>query len=287
MLKAESAGSIPDGANLDETRISQPLQFLLRDIGNAVFALNTAVVGLDAVEHDYPKPDSLNISWAPHDREIAARTSRTFLLESVLVRASTTINEYVSALSKLPRFAIVREKWQKAAKKSQKATKISTKISTIAAEVLDKDDYLIPGVILLVHWRNHVVHPNSHAKLTSPEKQILLDNEDIISDRYRGLKTSKLLQDFETQQPTLKDISSLISMTINLARKVDKNMQLDLSKAELDAWLEHYQLFPMLRKIELETSPGKYGASVRRLLKSRAPRLLDAYLDHYDHSRPS
>ena len=274
-MKAESAGSIPDGVTLDETPISQPLQVLLRDIGSAVFALNTAVVGLDAVENGYQKPDSLNISWMPHDRQIAARKSRKFLLESVLVRVSTTINEYMSALSKLPRFAIVREK-------SQKDASISEQISTIAAEVLDKDDYLIPGVVLLVHWRNRVVHPNSNAKLKPREKQILLKNDDIISDRYNGLKASKLLQHFGAQRLTLKDTSSLISMTINLARKVDRNMQLNLSKADLDAWLEHYQLIPMLKKIETETSPDKYQASVCRLLKSRAPRLLDAYLNHYN-----
>ncbi len=279
MQKAESAGSIPDGVNSDEIPISQPLQLLLRDIGSAVFALNTAVVGLDAVENGYQKPVSLNISWTPHDRKIAARKSRKFLLESVLVRVSTTIYEYVSVLSKLTRFAIVREKWHK-------DTTISERISTIAAEVLDKDDYLIPGVVLLVHWRNRVVHPNSTAKLKPHEKQILLKNEDIISDRYKGLRTSELLQHFGDQRPKLKDISSLISMTINLARKVDRNMQLNLNKADLDAWLEHYQLIPMLKKIEMETSPDKYRASVCRLLKSRAPRLLDAYLQYLHHYKP-
>ena len=276
-MKAGSAGSIPDGVKIDETPTSQPLQLLLRDIGEAVFALNTAVVGLDAVEKGHPKPETLSVSWTPRCRKTAARKSRKFLLESVLVRVSATITEFVSALSKLPRFEVTREKWQN-------YTKVSKRISMIATTVLDEDDYLIPGVVLLVHWRNRIVHPNSNANLKHHEEQNLLRNEGIISERYDGLKTTKLLKHFSDQRPTLKDTSSLISMTINLARKLDRNMQLDLSKADLDAWLEHYQLIPRIKKIEMETSPEKYRASVCQLLKSRAPRLLDAYLNHYGHS---
>ena len=59
----------------------------------------------------------------------------------------------------------------------------------------------------------------------------------------------------------------MISMTINLARKIDLTLQQDLTKAELDAWLDHYQLIPMLERVKAETSPNKYRASVCRLLK--------------------
>ena len=276
-MKAGSAGSNPDGVNFVNKPISQPLRVLLRDIGGAVFALNTAVVGLDAVENDYQKPNTLNISWEPRDREIAARKTRKFLLESIVVRVSEVINQFVLTLSKLHMFAEVREKWNH-------DTSISDKVNTIATRVLDKDDYLISGVILLVHWRNHIVHPNSNAALKANEKQVLIVNKNTISERYKGLNTSDLLDHFEAKRPTLKDISSLIAMTINLARKIDRTMQNNLSKAEFDDWLDYYQLIPMMAKIKRETSPKKYNASVCQLLKSRAPYLLDAYLEYYDSS---
>ena len=277
-MKAGSAGSIPDDVKLDRRIYSQPLQFYLRDTGKSVFALNTVVVGLDAVENGHKKPETLDISWAPHDQINAAREARKFILESVIVRVSESIYQFASAMSKLPKFNEAKKKWGN-------RTSVSEKVSTIAAAAIGQDDYLISGVVLLVHWRNRIVHSNSNARLRHQQKNILLKNKNIIAERYKGLDIPKLLEDFENQRPTLKDVSSLISMAINLARKIDRTMQKDLTKDELDAWLEHYQLPPMLEKIKAETSPKKIRASVCRLLKSRAPYLLDAYLSHYDSSR--
>ena len=93
---------------------------------------------------------------------------------------------------------------------------------------------------------------------------------------------SKLLEDFDNQRPTLKDVSSLIAMSINFARKIDHAMQGNLNKDELDAWLNHYGLVPMLEKVKAETPPEKRKASVCRLIRSEAPLLLDAYLSHYE-----
>ena len=279
-MKAGSAGSNPDGVTLEEKKIhSQPFQILRRDIGEAVFTLNTAVVGLDAVENGHQKPAILNISWDPKDRKIAARKSRKFILESVMVRVSEVINQFVSALSKLPKFKAAKQE-------GANDTSMAEKVAVIATKILEEDDYLIPGVVLLVHWRNRIVHPNSTAQLKPQQRQILLNNKDIIAERYRGLNISKLLNDFENQRPTLKDVSSLIAMTINLARKIDRTMQQNITKDELDAWLGHYQLLPMLKKIKAETSPHKYRASICRLFMSRAPYLLDTYLVHYDPSPP-
>ncbi len=274
-MKAGSTGSIPDDVKRDEIVHSQALHVLLRDIGKAVFALNTAVVGLDAVEKGHEKPETLDISWQPCDRESAARTSRKFIVESVMIHASEAIHQFASALSKLSRFEPAWAHWKG-------NTTTSKKISAVCAIVLDKDDYLVPAVVLLVHWRNRIVHPSSNSKLKHHERQVLLKNRAIIWDRYRGLDISELLDHFEARRPTLKDASSLIAMTINLARKMDRAMQQDLTKEELDAWLDHYRIWPMLKKVEAETAPGKYRDSVCRLLQSQAPYLLDAYRAHYD-----
>ena len=239
--------------------------------------LNTAVVGLAAVEKGYNKPDTLNVSWQPRDRRIAARESRKFILESVLVRVAEVINEFVLALSKLPRFEASRNAWERGASSSEK-------ISAVATSLLQKNDYLIPGVVLVVHWRNRIVHSDSNAKLLHNQKQVLTRNKETIAELYRGLSVSKLLGDFDNQRPTLKDVSSLIAMTIKFARKIDRAMQGNLNKDELDAWLNHYGLVPMLEKVKAETSPEKRRASVCRLINSRAPLLLDAYLSHYQNN---
>ena len=278
-MKAGRAGSIPDDVNSKTKVHSQALRFLLRDIGNAVFYMNTSIVGLDAVEKGHPKPVTLDISWEPRDQKNAARESRRFILESALIRASGTINEFISAVSKLPMFEHVRQKWNH-------KTTATEKLSTVATAALDEHDYLIPAAMLLVHWRNRVVHPSSNAKLAPKQCQVLTRNEKVISKEFRNLDVDKLLFDFVIQRPTLKDVSCLIAMAIKLARKIDRSIQSNLDKEALDAWLAHYELLPMLEKVKAETSPKKYNASVCRLFKSRAPYLLDSFLAHYDPSRP-
>ena len=253
---------------------SEPRRRLLRDIGDAVFVLNTLVVGLDAVEKGHKKPETLNISWQPKDRKAAARSSRRFVVESVLVRVSSAVAEFVLALSKLPRFQALQESWNA-------DTKLATRVSSISSMLLEKSDYLIPCVALLVHWRNHIVHSTSKAEITTAQRQTLINNKDLIAEHYSGLNVSRLLEHFERGRPTLKDVSSLISMTINFARKTDRAMHKNLTKDELDAWMAHYELNPVLEKIKAESSPRKVEESVRRMFKTQAPYLLDAYVQHY------
>ena len=78
MIKAGRAGSSPDGTASDWQ--SQPLSALLADVGEAVANLNTAVVGLDAVEKGHERPENLDISWSPGDRQAASRKARKFLV---------------------------------------------------------------------------------------------------------------------------------------------------------------------------------------------------------------
>jgi hypothetical protein len=159
-MKAGKAGSIPDGASKDDT-ISFALTQFMNDVGEAVANLNTVAVGLDAVEKGHQKPDSLNISWGPADRIVAARKARKFVVESVLVHVTEAIGQYIAALSKLPRFSEVREGWE--GKDADNSA--AGKLTAIATEILGEKEILIAGSALLIHWRNRIVHENSRAKL--------------------------------------------------------------------------------------------------------------------------
>lgn len=276
MVKAGRVGSSPNGAT-KEPPPSEPLSLLLKEIGGAVFSLNTLVVGLDAVENGHEKPASLDISWNPDDPQIAARKSRKFVLEAVLVRVSEALNQHVLALTKLPRLATVQSKFDI-------NTPVAEKISKIATTLLGRENYLIPAVALLVHWRNRIVHVKSHAKLTQNEMQLLRAHEEEIAEKYKGLSVNRLLCHFEEKRPTLKDISSLIAMSINLAREIDKALVQDLGKDDLDAWLNHYGVCYALKKVKAETSPKKIDEAIRRTIRSLAPMLLAPYLEHYGPS---
>lgn len=276
MIKAGSAGSNPDGVTTTDEATSHPLHLLLREIGDAAAHLNTIVVGLDAVEKGHSKPDTLDISWNPDDRKAAARQSRKFVVEAVFVRVSEAMLEYVLALAQLPRLRNASSSWNG-------DTKNARKVSDILTAALG-DDYRIAAIVLLVHWRNRIVHKNSNAKLNSEQKAALQTNEDAIAKDYKGLSVDCLLCHFEEKRPTLKDISSLIAMCINVARKIDKTIYNNLSKDDLESWLEYYGLQPRIERIKQQTKAEKQEASVHRLFLSEAPNLYEAYRKHASSS---
>lgn len=247
----------------------QPLRDLLASVGEAVANLNTAVVGLDAVEQGHKKPETLNISWNPNDRIAAARKSRRFVVEAVLVRVAEALSEFVLVTARLPRFSSVRNSWNSNTSRAEK-------LADMAVEALGSQDYLIAGAVLLTHWRNRVVHPRSQASLTPEQEKKLRASSEEIENNFAGLSIERLLKDFEAGQPTLKDVSSLIAMSIRMARAVDKAVS-DLSNDDLDILLDYYGLKARISEIEAQTTPSKRHASVVRMLQSRAPGLVPAY----------
>lgn len=268
-------GSNPNGAASSSATAGpvQPLKDLLVSVGEAVANLNTAVVGLDAVEQGHEKPETLTISWNPHDRTAAARKSRRFIVEAVLVRVAEALSEFVLVTARLPRFGSVRSGWDSKTSRAEKLT-------DVAAELLGSESYLIAGAALLIHWRNRVVHPRSQASLAPQQEKKLRAASEEIEKNFAGLLVDRLLKDFETGQPTLKDVSSLIAMSIRMAREVDKAVS-DLSNDDLDVLLEYYGLKARIAEIEAQTTANKRHASVVRMLQSSAPGLVPAYSQLY------
>ena len=264
-------GSNPNGAASSPATASplQPLKDFLVSVGEAVANLNTAVVGLDAVEQGHEKPETLSISWNPNDRIAAARKSRRFMVEAVLVRVAEALSEFVMVTARLPRFSSVRITWDSKTSRAEK-------LAEVAAEAFDSESYLVSGAALLIHWRNRVVHPRSQASLAPQQEKKLRVASEEIERNFSGLSVDRLLKDFETGRPTLKDVSSLIAMSIRMAREVDKAVNV-LSNDDLDVLLEHYGLKARIAEIEAQTTPTKRHASVVRMLRSNAPGLVPAY----------
>ncbi len=287
-MKAGGAGSIPDNAKLSDKNHTQALSNFKKTVGNAVFNLNTIVVGLDAVDNGYLKPAGLNISWAPVDQEIAVRKTRKYVLETVLVHVSEALRQYILAISTLSQFSEVREKWKLKenpppnSSKKKETVSIAEKFVDIAYQLVGKKEYRVSGAALLLHWRNHVVHSQSNAKLKHDQKRLLQKNEETISKEYSGLSVDCILCHFSERRPTLKDISSLISMTVRIVQQMDKSIYEGFEVSDLKAWLDYYGVTEKLAKIERETEPSKVEASISRVFSSHAPKLLNPYLKYRD-----
>ncbi len=262
-------GSNPNGAAETQYGLSQPLRYFLIAVGEAVASLNTIVVGLDAIEKGHEKPETLNISWNPRDRIVAARKTRRFAIEAVLVRVAEALNEYVTAIAHLPCLEAVRQSWTSNTSRAEK-------LADVAARLPGPDRCLVAGAVLLIHWRNRVVHPASRASLTPQQEKDLRTAAQRIERDFAGLSIDRLLSDFDAGRPTLKDITSLIAMSIRTARGIDKIVG-PAALEDVEAMLRHYGLSDRIEVIKAQTTPAKRQASVLRFLKSTAPGLAEAY----------
>ena len=251
---------------------SQPLTAFLSNVGGAVVSLNTVVVGLDAVENGHNKPDGLNISWAPTDKRAAARKARKFVVEAVLVRIFEALFEHTRTLASLCQFDGIKSVWDG---KTSRATKIWEIYRYVVGE-----NHLVAAAVLVCHWRNKIVHPESGAKLTPAQKNLLRRDEAEIAEKYKNLSVDCLLCHFDEGRPTLKDVSVLIAMTINLVRAADVATASTLSKEDFDRWLAHYKLVEVIEKVRRETKPDDLHRSICRVFQTKAPKMLSAY-EHY------
>jgi len=260
------------------------LSRLLDDIGNAVFCLNTIIVGLDAVERGHKKPASLNISWDPGDEKTAARKSRKFILDAVIPRAAGSFKSYIAAVASLPRFAQLAQSWHGSNNKSGSDPSIAEKVADLAGIIFSggggegDENYLTISTILLLHWRNRITHKSS-ASLNKDQLKILMDSSIEISGKYCGLDVKQLVDDFESQSPSLKDVSSLIAMTINLARRFDRHIYQCNCADDVRAWISHYELDSKIAKVRGETTPAKFEDSVRRMFQTYAPQLEEPFFE--------
>jgi hypothetical protein len=221
----------------------------------------------------HEKPDSLDISWGPDNRRAAARKARKFVVEAVLVRVFEALFEHMTIISTLPSLDTVTSRWDG---KTKRANKLSD-----VYEFLVGETYLVSAAVLICHWRNRIVHANSGAKLTVGQKRLLQEKELDIAKNYKGLSVDCLLCHFEEGRPTLKDVSVLIAMTINLAKEADKSLSFALTKEDFDAWMEYFDLKEAIRKVESESKPDKRALSIRRVFQARAPMLLKGYEEFY------
>jgi hypothetical protein len=264
-LKAGSTGSNPGGGAATRSPVSAALNHLLDDVGKASFYLNTIVVGLDAVERGHKKPVALDIMWEPADPTSAARMARHFAVEAFMVRASEALSAFIKAYAALPRFASIKARWDK-------DTGLAEKVDDLGTLLFGGDEYLVAGAVVLALWRNRIVH-NGSFSLPPKHARTLKYASPKIHDAYRNLDVSKLLDHARDSRPTLKDVSCLIAMTINLARAIDERVYESFEKSDVIAWVTHFKLDHVIRKVVRETAQDRVNDSVRRVIKSNAPRL--------------
>lgn len=197
---------------------SDGLKQFLNIVGDAVHSVNTICVGLAAVRTgSTEKPDELTISWSSSDPSVAASKARVFALRASLIFVEEALLKYLDFLQVC---STEDEKLQNALSTDGAADRVAE----VSKLLTNSEPYWPPIVVLLVRWRNRVVH-NSRNRLKAQQKKILLENVQQLKERHAGIDIDKTLKNFESGQITLKDFTTLIAITVRYVRALDEQLK--------------------------------------------------------------
>jgi hypothetical protein len=239
-------------------------------VGKTVHHLNTIAVGLAGVESgECSKPEGLDVSWNPADKKASSRDARLFMLKSTIVFVAEEVCAYNSLIIGSPNVENI--KLPKNPDRSQKHQCLIEHLKIVSAP-------LIMGPLLLIHWRNKIIHKKSHASLTATQVEDLKNANDEIKGNYKNLCVLKLLDDFERGLPTLKDVSSLIAMTINYVNLVESLIPEPQSKEAFESWLKHIDLYSAYERAQrVAASKPNPKRTMESFIRTNCPELFDVY----------
>lgn len=254
---------------------SPPLNRFLHSLGRVQHHLHTAIVGLSAVERGTAtKPNDLDIAWQAHDPVGSAREARRFLLRATLIFLSEELKEYATHVLRYR--GLIDGSAQVPASRFERIQMLCT-----TEEI--QPSYLAIAPLIVSHWRNRIVHRDSKPRRFAAERQLLLSQAEAVHRDYKGIEIPRLLRDFESDQPTLKDVTALLAMCIKFVRHVDSLLPEPTSSKYVRLWLEAEDMLVDVLKLEKEAGNGgsldPRGRAMQYLL-TKAPSLAKAYYLH-------
>jgi hypothetical protein len=254
---------------------SPPLARFLQSLGKVQHHLHTIVVGLSSVERGIAtKPDDLDIAWKAHDPVGSAREARRFLLRAVLIFAAEEIQVYATHLLTYRGLAIDDYRLPK--------NRVD-RIRALAKPHEVNPNYLTVAPLIVANWRNRIVHRDSTAHLTAEEQERLLAKSESVRDSYKGIDVLRLLQDFESNKPTLKNVTVLVAMSTRFVKQIDTALPELATSRDVRRWLEAEGLLGDVLKLEKEATNGGHPnprGRAKRYLLTRAPSLAEVYHTH-------
>lgn len=231
--------------------------------------MHTTVDGLSAVEKGIAtKPINLDITWRANDLVGSAREARRFILRATLIFVSEELKEYATS--------ILRYQKPNDALPEGGADRIKA-LSGFEQVV---PDYLRIAPLVISHWRNRIVHRTSNANLTKTERNVFSYNKEAMYDVFKHVDVLRLLNDFDRDMPTLKDVTVLLAMSINFVRQIDSRLSAPTNAEEVKRWLVAENLFADVSRIEKEAAKGGNPDPRKRakqFLNTNASCLADPY----------
>lgn len=214
------------------------LSKFLDSIGNSVHAINTICIGLNEIEiGNFNKPDSLTISWTSSDKKASARKSRALAIRAILIYVKEAFQEYMKYVKNHP--ALDRKQ-----KKAFEKQGLAESFEEFSKNICFPHEYWVPCVLLIIHWRNRIVHHNSNADLKYHQKKILLQQKEDLKANHANINIERTLDDFQNRKITLKDFSTLVAITIQTVRHIDKELYLSINDIDtFESYIKKLNLY--------------------------------------------
>lgn len=198
-------------------------------LGGANHLIVTSLVGLEAVERGLIKeiPDDLHAAWGPIDPVISARRARRMILDMALAQAVNSLDVYISWSRRHPALmqnVSLRDQIDGA------GLSVTAKFAALSLHYnpLSKIDdpslpkTLVAMVSVMIAWRNRGMHEEHEITITDEHKAQLIKDREAIAARYRGLSVAQMMDGFEKNAPTFKEIASLIQATQDVVRELER-----------------------------------------------------------------
>lgn len=192
---------------------------LIREIGESVHSMNTIAVGLSKLNADNCDiPNGLEISWKPVDIETSKIKSRNYAERAAIIYSVESFFVYLETISQNPFWNHPEINFKKEQNKT-KADKVYEFLNQIPT-VRDEMKILAE---LACHWRNKIVHSSSsNAKLDNGKIGRIRQLRDHVYENYHHFDINLALENYDNKKITLKDSSTLITILIKAARKIDE-----------------------------------------------------------------
>ncbi|MCP1319424.1 hypothetical protein [Halomonas sp. 707B3] len=259
---------------------SEGLKQFLEVVGDAVHSVNTICVGLAAVRAGTAKkPDDLTIGWKSSNPETSASKARVFALRASLVFVEEALLKYLDFLKDC---STEDERLYKALSTEGAADRVVE----ISKYLSDAEPYWWPMVVLLVRWRNRVVH-SAKIGLAPLQKKILLEHEQVLKQRHAGIEIRKTLENFESSQITLKDFTTLIAITVRYVRALDEQLEPQLHTMQgFISRLEQRGLVEVFDNVMKANGESTRRRKLRSFLDTEFSKIPDTFFEDIFHHGP-
>ena len=198
---------------------SQAFKRFKNSTGQANHFLITIMIGLDAVEDGAQKREDFHTTWNPKDTKVSVIRSRQYAIKSALAWTVDNLDMYFRLCNREPRLFSEAESLEIAQTGHSVYKKLVFVVNNHAEITADKYAY----VDLLICWRNNSVHFDAENKLLPASLHYFknIPHDDAVTKHYH-LDVNRMLTNFEQGDcPTLKEVATLISMTIHFVEELD------------------------------------------------------------------